>query len=90
MPSDSCHQIRVQADAPLCYKYNDMKTNMIFADRVARMGIAVAIAVLYFSKVIPTGLGLWMMIVAVVFLITGYTGFCPIYGIFGFKPKGQH
>jgi hypothetical protein len=64
-----------------------MKTNMIFADRVLRMFLAVATIVLYFIGVIPTGIGLWLMIGAVIFLITSFTGFCPIYAVFGIGNK---
>jgi hypothetical protein len=66
-----------------------MKTNMVFWDRVLRMFLAIAIAVLHFSGVIPAGVGLWLMIIAVVFMITSYTGFCPLYGMFGYRPKSH-
>lgn len=64
-----------------------MNKNMFFADRVLRAIIAAVITVLYFAKVFPGTIGLWLMIVAVVFAITSFTGYCPIYGLFGINKK---
>lgn len=56
---------------------------MVFIDRVIRMAVAIAIAVLYFLKVIQDPIGSWLLIVAVIFLVTSFTGFCPLYRLFG-------
>lgn len=60
-----------------------MKTNMGGIDRVLRIGIAIAIAILFFTKIISGVLGIALMILAGVFLVTSFIGFCPIYTLFG-------
>jgi hypothetical protein len=60
-----------------------MKVNMLFADRVLRLVASFVYLILYFTGVIHPGIGLWLMPVAVVFFITSYTGFCPLYGLLG-------
>jgi len=52
-------------------------------DKVIRILIAVVIAVLYFTKIIPGTLGIILMILAVVFVITSLISFCPVYFPFG-------
>ncbi len=60
-----------------------MKVNMLFADRVIRLVASFVYLILYFTGVIHPGIGLWLMPVAVVFFITSYTGFCPLYALLG-------
>ncbi|MCZ2443946.1 MAG: DUF2892 domain-containing protein [Flavobacteriales bacterium] len=60
-----------------------MKTNMGGIDRMLRIGIAIAIAILFFTKIISGVLGIALMILAGVFLVTSFIGFCPIYTLFG-------
>jgi len=56
-----------------------MKKNMGAADRIIRTVLAIAIAVLYFTKQI-TGLAAVVLgIIAVIFLLTSLAGFCPLY-----------
>jgi hypothetical protein len=64
-----------------------MKVNMIFADRALRMLVSVALLIMYFTNTINQTAGMWLMPVAVVFFITSYTGFCPIYGMLGITKK---
>jgi hypothetical protein len=64
-----------------------MKINMVFADRVARMFLSIAFLVAYFSNLIPQGLALWLSIVSVIFLVTSFTGFCPLYAVLGIGKK---
>lgn len=64
-----------------------MKVNMIFADRALRMLVSVALLIMYFTKAIGQGAGMWLMPVAVVFFITSYTGFCPVYTMLGITKK---
>ncbi|MBT8302762.1 MAG: DUF2892 domain-containing protein, partial [Maribacter sp.] len=45
--------------------------------------IAVVIAVLYFTNVIPGTLGLVLLVLAAVFLLTSLVSFCPLYAPFG-------
>jgi uncharacterized membrane protein YkgB len=56
-----------------------MKKNMGSADRTIRILIAIGIAVLYFTGVIGGVLAIILGIIALVFLITGFTAHCPGY-----------
>jgi Protein of unknown function (DUF2892) len=60
-----------------------MKKNMGTIDKVIRILIAVVIAVLYFTKVIPGTLGIILITLAVIFVITSLISFCPVYFPFG-------
>lgn len=52
-------------------------------DKVVRLSIAITIAVLYFMGTIPGTLGIILLVVAVVFALTSFIIFCPLYTIFG-------
>ncbi|RZF57920.1 YgaP family membrane protein [Sphingobacterium corticibacterium] len=60
-----------------------MKKNLGTADRAIRIIIAVGIAVLYFTNVISGTLAIVLGILAVVFLLTSFISFCPLYLPFG-------
>lgn len=60
-----------------------MKPNMGTTDRIIRILIAVAIAVLYFTNIITGTLGVILLILAGVFVLTSIISFCPLYTIFG-------
>lgn len=62
-----------------------MKINMGGADRIIRVLIAIAIAVLYFTQVVTGTLGIILLIVGGVFLLTSVVGFCPLYAPFGIR-----
>ena len=64
-----------------------MVKNMASADRIIRVLIAVIFSVLYFGKIVPATLGLILFAVGIVFLLTSFLGFCPIYRIFGLSTK---
>ncbi|WPQ63079.1 DUF2892 domain-containing protein [Chitinophaga sancti] len=69
-----------------------MKKNMGTTDKVIRIGIAVVIAVLYFTNVISVTWAILLGILALVFLLTSFFSFCPLYFPFGintFKNKKQ-
>jgi hypothetical protein len=53
-----------------------MNKNMGTADRVIRILFAVAVGVLYFMNVISGTVAIVLGIVAVVFLVTSFTGVC--------------
>ncbi|MGD8585239.1 MAG: DUF2892 domain-containing protein [Chloroflexota bacterium] len=59
-----------------------MTKNMNTTDRIVRLVIAVAIAILYFTNVISGALAIILGILAVVFLATSLLGFCPLYAAF--------
>jgi hypothetical protein len=60
-----------------------MHANMFHADRLIRLIISFGIVALYMLKVIPMDVALGLFIVATVFFVTGFTGFCPLYQLFG-------
>jgi hypothetical protein len=60
-----------------------MKKNMGTTDKIIRVILAVIIAVLYFTNVIPGTLGIILLVLAVIFLATSFISFCPLYLPFG-------
>lgn len=63
----------------LTLKFSHMKKNMGSADRIIRVIIAAAIAVLFFTDVITGTWGIILLVVAGIFLLTGIFGTCPLY-----------
>jgi hypothetical protein len=59
-----------------------MKKNMGSADKVIRIIIAIVIAVLFFTNTISGVFGTVLMILAGIFVITSFIGFCPLYAPF--------
>jgi hypothetical protein len=64
-----------------------MKANIHILDRVLRVLIAIVCFVLYFNNIIGGALGVTLVAVGVVFVLTAFIGFCPIYRAFGFSTK---
>ncbi|PNQ72365.1 DUF2892 domain-containing protein [Hanstruepera neustonica] len=60
-----------------------MKKNMGTADKTIRLLVAAVIAVLYFTGNISGTLGIVLLVVAIVFALTSFMSFCPLY-----KPLG--
>jgi hypothetical protein len=60
-----------------------MKKNMNKTDRIVRILIAIVLATLYFTGVIPGVLGVVLTAIATVFTITSFISFCPIYALLG-------
>lgn len=60
-----------------------MKRNIGTIDKVIRILVAVAIAVLFFTNVITGTLGIVLIAFAAIFLITSLISFCPLYLPFG-------
>ena len=59
--------------------------NMGTLDRTIRVAIAVVIALLYFSGNISGLTATILSILAVIFVITSFVGFCPLYTVIGFS-----
>ncbi len=62
-----------------------MKKNMGTADKIIRILVAVSIGVLYYTDVIS---GIWALVLgmlAIVFIVTSFISFCPLYLPFGIK-----
>lgn len=60
-----------------------MKKNMGSADRIVRILIALLAAYLYYAGIVTGTLGIVLVVVAVVFLLTSFVSFCPLYAVFG-------
>lgn len=60
-----------------------MKQNMGSADKGIRIIIALVIAALYFTNVIEGTLAYVLMALAIIFLLTSFVSFCPLYAPFG-------
>jgi len=54
-------------------------------DRVIRILVAVVVLVLYFTHVITGTLAVILLILAGIFVVTSFIGFCPLYLPFGFN-----
>ncbi len=64
----------------MCYAWRyTMKKNMGIVDRVLRAILAVIVGVLFFTGHITGIAALVLGVFGVVFLITSFIGFCPLY-----------
>jgi hypothetical protein len=66
-----------------------MNKNMGSADRIIRLVIVIAIAVLYFTNTISGTLAIILGIIAIIFLLTVLLGWCPTYLPFGLSTRGS-
>lgn len=64
-----------------------MVQNVASADRVIRVVLALLISILLFTHVISGTVGIILGIVGIVFLITSFIGFCPLYKLIGISTK---
>ncbi len=64
-----------------------MKKNMGNVDRIIRVLAAVVIAVLYFTGQISGTLAAILGLVAVIFVLTSFMSFCPLYLPFKLSTK---
>jgi len=60
-----------------------MKKNMGNTDKGIRIVLAISIALLYYYNVIEGVLAYVLMALAIVFLLTSFISFCPLYAPFG-------
>jgi len=60
-----------------------MKKNMGNTDKGIRIVIALAIALLYYFDVISGTFAYVLMALAIIFLITSFLNFCPLYPLLG-------
>ena len=60
-----------------------MKKNMSIKDRSIRQLIAGVFLILWLTDVVRGTAAIIMMLLAVVFLVTGITGVCPLYRLLG-------
>ena len=62
-----------------------MKKNMGTVDKGVRILAAVIIALLYYFDIIEGTVAYILMAVSIVFLITSFISFCPLYTLFGWN-----
>jgi hypothetical protein len=60
-----------------------MKKNMGNTDKAIRIILALGIALLYYFDVIQGTLAYVLMALAIIFLLTSFISFCPLYKPFG-------
>ena len=60
-----------------------MKRNMGIADKFIRMVIAFVIPVLYYNNIINGTLAIVLGVFAVIFVVTSFISFCPLYAPLG-------
>lgn len=64
-----------------------MKKNIGTADRTIRIAAAVIIALLYYFNKITGTTAVIALVIAGIFILTGFIGFCPLYFPFGINTK---
>ena len=60
-----------------------MKTNMGYADRITRMIIAIVLGVLWYKNFITGTQAIILFVLAGIFVVTSFFGFCPLYKLVG-------
>jgi len=60
-----------------------MKANIDSLDKVIRIILAIAFAMLYITKMVEGTLGNILLVVGGVLLLTSIINFCPLYAIMG-------
>ena len=66
-----------------------MARNMSTADRIIRFTFAVAVAALYLTGNITSLAAVILGILAAIFVVTSFVGFCPIYATFKLSTRGK-
>lgn len=67
-----------------------MKANMGSTDKTIRLIVAIILAALYFTGQVTGTLGIILLILAVVFVLTSFISFCPLYLPFGISAKKKN
>lgn len=62
---------------------------MGLADRAVRFLAAIIVAILYFTNVIGGILAIILLALAVIFILTSFVSFCPLYLPFGISTRKQ-
>ncbi|WP_296618382.1 DUF2892 domain-containing protein [Marivirga sp.] len=66
-----------------------MKANMGTADKTIRILLTITVGVLYYFGIISGTLAIILGILALVFVITSFISFCPLYLPFGISTRGK-
>ena len=64
-----------------------MKKNMGTLDRAIRTLIAIAIGAVYFTGRISGTVGIVLSVVAIIFLLTSFVAWCPVYSPLGISTR---
>jgi len=64
-------------------KFSDMKKNMGTADKIIRLVIAAIIVTLFVTNILTGTLGIVLLVVSVIFVLTSFVSFCPLYAVVG-------
>jgi hypothetical protein len=67
-----------------------MKENVGIYDQAARTVLAIAIAALYYFRVVEGTLAQVLLILAGIFVLTSLFGFCPLYKLFHINTAETH
>jgi hypothetical protein len=65
------------------------KKNMGTLDRTIRLVLAAAVAILYFTGNLSGLAAVILGILAIIFVVTSFIGFCPLYVPFGINTRKQ-
>lgn len=60
-----------------------MAKNLGNLDKTIRIMVAISVAALFYSEVIPDTMALIVFLPIGILLVTGFSGFCPLYTAFG-------
>ncbi|MBS1552084.1 MAG: DUF2892 domain-containing protein [Bacteroidetes bacterium] len=66
-----------------------MKKNMGNADRFIRIFVAVIFIILYLTNTVTGVLGTVFLAIAIIFLLTSFVSFCPLYTVIGVNTCGR-
>lgn len=66
-----------------------MKNNMGKTDKLIRLALAAIIAGLYFTNVITGTVAIVLGVFAIIFALTSFISFCPLYAPFGLNTKSK-
>lgn len=64
-----------------------MKANMGNADKTVRIILAITVGVLYYFGIISGTLAIILGVLAIVFVVTSFISFCPLYYPFGISTR---
>ncbi|MEJ5241582.1 MAG: DUF2892 domain-containing protein [Anaerolineales bacterium] len=64
-----------------------MTINMASWDRIVRFVVALVFGYLFFAKMVSGAVGVVLLVIAIIFLLTSFVGFCPLYKVFNFSTK---
>ena len=65
----------------------NLKKNVGSMDSTIRIALAVVVAVLYFAGFISGTVAIILGILAVIFIVTSFVKFCPLYWPFGLSTR---